>query len=923
MPPKRSRVVRTPPADHLPAALTPLLGRTRELDETTRLLGNTRLLTITGAGGSGKTRLALELARRAAGKFDDAVWVDLAPLSHPDLIPQQLMAALRLREIPNRDELDVVIESLRERAVLLVFDNCEHLVDACAAAAETILRSCPRATILATTREALGVGGEQTWLVPPMIEAEAVQLFIERARSASPSFDPADHDAAIAHICTRLDGIPLAIELAAARVKVMSVDQIAERLDDAFRLLTAGSRTLPRHRTIRETIDWSYRLLGEDEQVLLRRLAVFGGTFSLAAAESICGCDHRDVLELLLALVDKSLVQRSGSRYRLLETVRQFAAEKFEASGEKEALRERHARYFLAEAEDAEPRLFAGASDAALIHAIDEDLGNLRAALDWCEEDASRAEVELRMLYAIRWYWFARGHFHEARRRADAALARAANVDPLLRARAALTAGNAAVWQADWKPLRSLMADAVDTFRNAHDDRSLSAALMILGTGVAFGDGDPVAARRLLEDAEAAARRHGRDINLALTLYWSGLVDTLLADLSRARTMFAEAHAIGVEQNHAPGMAHPQTLLGHVSLRERNYDEAIGHFHRALELHHAIDDRWGLTQVVEGIGLLMLDIDDAEEGTRLLAAAEAAWLQLGARPGRSEDVEREKQERIRQALGDDRLRVVLASGAALPYEAMVALARKHAERLAGAAGAAPQVAPALRVRALGTLEIEPLDASASLRSRELLLFLLCNPKGVTKEQIGAALWPDIDPEKLRNNFHVTLHRLRKALGNADLIVATDDVYRIDPNARVEFDAETFEREARAGLRDAGRLAKAVELYRGEFFTNAGGEWHHEVRDRLRDLYARSLAALARARTAENDHRAAADAYERLLALDPLDEEVARNLMLAYAKLDDAPSATRAYKRLTEALRKELNTPPAPATTRVYAEITGR
>ncbi|HEX8153733.1 MAG TPA: BTAD domain-containing putative transcriptional regulator, partial [Thermoanaerobaculia bacterium] len=392
----------------------------------------------------------------------------------------------------------------------------------------------------------------------------------------------------------------------------------------------------------------------------------------------------------------------------------------------------------------------------------------------------------------------------------------------------------------------------------------------------------------------------------------------------RARAMFTEAHAIGVEQNHAPGIAHPQTLLGHVSLRERKYDEAIGHFHRALEVHHAVDDRWGLTQVVEGIGLLMLDIDDAEEGTRLLAAAEAAWLQLGARPGRSEELEREKQERIRQALGDDRLRVVLASGAALPYEAMVALARKHAERLAGAAGAAPQVAPALRVRALGALEIEPLDPSASLRSRELLLFLLCNPKGATREQIGAALWPDIDPEKLRNNFHVTLHRLRKALGNGDLVVAAGEVYRIDPNARVDFDAETFEREARAGLRDATRLAKAVELYRGEFFANApGGEWHHEIRDRLRDLYARSLAALARARTAENDHRAAAEAYERLLALDPLDEEVARNLMLAYAKLDDAPSATRAYKRLTEALRKELDAHPDAATTRLYAQLTGR
>jgi predicted ATPase len=244
----------------LPIALTPLLGRARELEETMRLLEAARLLTITGAGGSGKTRLALELAHRVRDRFEDVVWVDLAPLSDPDLIGQQIIDAMGVRELAAEDVLRVVIDAVRDRSLLFVLDNCEHLVHASAVVAEEILRSCANASIVATTREALGVRGEQTWLVPPLSTADAVQLFTERARSVLASFAP-DDDAMIAQICERLDGIPLAIELAAARVKVLSLPDIAARLNDAFRLLSSGSRTLPRHRTIRETIDWSYRLL--------------------------------------------------------------------------------------------------------------------------------------------------------------------------------------------------------------------------------------------------------------------------------------------------------------------------------------------------------------------------------------------------------------------------------------------------------------------------------------------------------------------------------------------------------------------------------------------------------------------------------------------------------------------------------------
>ena len=896
-------------AEKLPVPLTSLLGRERDLAETERLLGGTRLLTLTGAGGSGKTRLAVELARRATQRFDDVVWVDLAPLDDPELIPEQLLGALGLREIPDADAVEVIIESLESRHALLVFDNCEHLVDACAALAETILRRCPAVSILTTTREALGIGGEQTWLVPPLAERDAMELFAERARSVSPSFALTDDNtAAVARICQRLDGIPLAIELAAARVKVLTVDQIAERLADAFRLLSSGSRTLPRHRTIRETIDWSFRLLSEDEQILLRRLAVFSGSFSLSAAEAIC--DDVDVLGGVAALVDKSLLMVADDGYRLLETVRQFAAEKLEQAGEKDAYRERHARYFSQLVESLEPKLFAGAVDLPTVALIDREIGNIRAVFEWAEEAPARTEVELRLIYALHWWWFARAHFHEARRRINAAVARlkTADVDPLVKARAYIAHGDAAIWQADWDAIRPGADEAVEILRDSNDTRALSMALLLLGTAMAFGE--DAEAEEVIEQAVAVARRHGRDVGLGLALYWSGVTAQLRGDLRSARASFEEALQLGRDINNLPAMGHALTVLGHLSLVEGKRDEAVRAFREAIDVHAQTDDRWGLTQVVEGIGIVLLDSGDAETGTRLLAAASAAWLQLGARPGRNED----KDERIRQALANQKLRVVLASGAGLSYDAMVALAR---ERVAGTAAAA--TTSMLRVRALGPLEIElngeAVDAG---RSRELLLYLLSHPAGATKEQIGAALWPDADPAKLRNNFHVTVHRLRKVLGGADWVLVDGETYSLKPG--IDFDVSRFERDAKA--KDPAHLARAIELYRGDFFENAtsDGEWYLDTRDRLRDLYARALSTLGRLSTAAGDHATAADAFQRLVALDEFDEEAARNLMTALAKQGDTAGAARVYKRLAEALRKELETEPEPATRKLFQSL---
>jgi predicted ATPase/DNA-binding SARP family transcriptional activator len=923
MPSSRSATAQPRRVEPLPEPLTPLLGRAGAIDETLPLLDSARLVTLTGAGGSGKTRLALELAHRVADAVGRAVWVELAPLSDGELIAQQIANALLIRPAGAREPLEESIDVFRERATLLVLDNCEHLIDDCAVIAERILRSCPDTTILATSREPLGVAGETTWLVPPLANPDAVQLFAERARAVLPVFALEAHNThAVEIICARLDGIPLAIELAAARVKVLAVWQIAERLNDAFRILSSGSRTLPRHRTIRETIDWSFRLLCGEEQILFRRLAVFHCDFALEAAETICADDLLPadaVLDLLSALVDKSLVvcdrTAAKARYRLLETVRQFAAEKVAVAREFERFREAHARYFFALAEAAEPLLFAGASDPATMIRIDDEIANIRAVFEWAEEDPSRAEKELRLVYALDWYWFARGQFDEARRRINTALARSAGVDVKVRAHALIAAANAAVWQADWSSLHPIVDEAAAVLGNDENLRVRAMARMLLAIAQAFGDGDELASQRTFADALVAARAHG-GVVVSMNLHWIGAAALLRGDYPTARAAFEEGAQIGIAINNKPAIGHPSALLGFVCIRQERYDEAITVFRRALDVFVEIDDRWGLTHVIEGVALLLLHRDELEVGTRLLAAASAAWLQLGARAVHNAQLQAEADERIQNALSDERLRVVLASGASMSHEAIIALVR--AQLGTATTTAQSSATPPLLIRALGTLEVirdgAQVDVSSlSLRARELLLFLLCN-RGATKEQIGGALWPDADASRLRNNFHVTLHRLRKVLGEGDWISVQGDTYSVARD--VAFDVDTFQRDVRAK-----RFEQAIAAWRGDFFANSmAGEWADDVRDRLKNEYAGALAALARQKTEAGDLRAATDAYEKLFAVDALDEDACRGLMIVLAKQGDTTGATRAYRRLSDSLRRLLDTQPDPATARLHAQI---
>jgi predicted ATPase/DNA-binding XRE family transcriptional regulator len=424
---------------NLPVQLTSFIGRECELVELMALLSTARLITLTGSGGVGKTRLALEVAVRLLDRFRDGVWlVELAPLTDPARVPQTVAVMLGLRDEPGRDIQDTLLEHLSARECLLILDNCEHLIAACARFVDAVLRHTPRVRVIASSREALGIAGEVPWRVPSLavpepkelVEASqlvnyaGVQLFVERAAVVSPGFALAAQNAdAVRQICYRLDGIPLAIELAAARMRALPVETIVQRLNDRFRLLTGGSRTaLPRQQTLRATIDWSYALLGEVERVLLRRLSVFQGGFTLEAAEPVCAdadagaeIQSADVLDVLTALVDKSLVQYSATagagRYWLLETIRQYGREKLLESEPDagQAVRDRHLAYFVRLAESLQPVLEGALTgdQIASMQRVDTEADNFRQALEWAMETA-RLESFWRLNDSLTNFWIAR-----------------------------------------------------------------------------------------------------------------------------------------------------------------------------------------------------------------------------------------------------------------------------------------------------------------------------------------------------------------------------------------------------------------------------------------------------------------------------------------------------------------------------------
>jgi predicted ATPase/class 3 adenylate cyclase len=635
--------------NNLPIQLTSFIGREREVAEITRLLSTTRLLTLTGSGGTGKTRLALQVAADALESFADGAWLaELAPLADPDLVPHTVAAAVGAREESSRPLLATLIEHLRARRLLLLLDNCEHVIDACARMADALLRACPQVVILASSREPLGIAGEAPYRVPslslPSAEQpptvatlaryEAMRLFVERAQNVQPTFALTEQNAsAVADICRRLDGIPLALELAAARVRVLAVEQVAQRLDNRFRLLTGGSRTaLPRQQTLRALIDWSYELLTEAERVLLRRLAVFVGGWTLEAAEEVCsgdGVDKDEVLDLLTRLVDKSLVlvedQHGAARYRLLETVRQYARDRLLEAGEAEVVRGRHLDWFLRLAEDAWSEGWQGTGPGKAPESL-PDIDNLRAALEWSRTTTSD-ETELRLAAGMLFIWIFGSCMSEGRRALKQALARS---DPSqrtrARARALHGAAQMAGMQTDLAEGRAWIDECITIYRELGDKPGLAHALM----GLARWQGlfnDPEM-RSTLAEGTALMREVGDKWGLGMATFLSGDAALERGEYAEARSSFME----GLDHWRATGdtqmATNPLISLARVACAEGDYATATAYAEEGLALRREQGLKWALAIALNSLGEVERCKGDDQRATLLFEESLAQYRDI-------------------------------------------------------------------------------------------------------------------------------------------------------------------------------------------------------------------------------------------------------------------------------------------------------
>lgn len=639
--------------NNLPVQLTSFIGREREMVEVKRLLDATHLLTLTGMGGSGKTRLALQLAADLLEGFADGVWlVELAALSDPTLVPQTAAAALGVREEPGRAPLVTMLDFLRPKEMLLILDNCEHLTAACAELVTALLRAGPRLKVLATSRERLGITGEASYTVPPLavpdirraasaekaIRFEAVRLFVERAALSQPGFSLTDENApAVTQICRALDGIPLAIELAAARVNVLSVAQIAQRLDDRFQLLRGGSRTaLPRQQTLQATMDWSYDLLPPKERVLFQRLSVFAGGFALEAAEAICtgeDVDSGEALDLLTHLIDKSLVvvdqQGKAVRYRLLDTVKAYAHARLMESGEERGLQSRFRQWYLHLAERVEPML--SGSDERWLDRLEAEHDNLRVALEGFLKNGE-GEAALRLSAALFRFWHVRGYWTEGRRWLETALADSPGAPVGLRAKALSRAGSLAQSQGDYGRAHTLSEQSLAIQRELGDKHGILVSLNTLGN-IAYHQGDYAAAREIHEESLAYGRDVGDKVGVATSLLNLAVVADHQGAYREAASLCSESLSIFRELGDKRGAAAALNLLGIIASDQGDYATAHQYYEESVVLHRELGDKRGIAASLSNLGLLARVQSDYATAYALYEESLAIRRELQHRPG--------------------------------------------------------------------------------------------------------------------------------------------------------------------------------------------------------------------------------------------------------------------------------------------------